>query len=63
MTKRKSLRGDDIAAQILGESPGYQHLKLTGSRLPTYNQVLLCLLANTNKLLLELIGKKKIADR
>lgn len=43
-------RCKDSKLDILPESPGEHHLKITGSKLPTYNQVLLCYLAKVNEL-------------
>ena len=46
-------RSSDSRLQILKETPGKQHLHIPGSRLPTYNQVLLCYIAHREKLRLE----------
>ena len=35
----------DLRLNLLIESPSFDDLKITGSKLPTYNQVLLCYLA------------------
>ena len=43
-------RGSDSRLDILPETPGTQHLGISGTRLPTYNQVILCYLANFEKL-------------
>ena len=40
------LRSDDKYSGLLSESPGDKHLKIAGCRLPTFEQVLLCFLAN-----------------
>ena len=39
----------DKCKAVLGETAGFQHLTIKGSRLPTYHQVLLCYLANKEK--------------
>ena len=58
-------RSSDSRLQILNETPGEQHLHIPGSRLPTYNQVLLCYIAHRDKLRLEESSKmqpvKKLA--
>ena len=43
-------RQADSRLDILLETPGTQHLCISGTRLPTYNQVLLCYLAHLEKL-------------
>ena len=43
-------RAKDPKLDILLESPGEEHLNITGSKLPSYNQVLLCYLAKLNQL-------------
>ena len=58
MNNRKS-RTNDFDIQLLGESPGYHHSKISGSKLPTYKQVLLCYLANMNTLNLKMTGKRE----
>ena len=45
-----STRSSDTRLDILPETPGSQHQSITGTRLPTYNQVLLCYLAHLEKL-------------
>ena len=42
-------RNSDTRLDILLESPGSEHLRISGTRLPTYNQVLLCYLAYCEK--------------
>ena len=42
-------RQADTRLDILLETPGPQHLCISGTRLPTYNQVLLCFLAHCEK--------------
>ena len=39
-------RNSDTHLDILLETPGSQHLSISGTRLPTHNQVLLCYLAH-----------------
>ena len=53
------LRGSDVNQKVLGVSPGFEHRTITGSRFPTYKQVLLCFLANKEKLRIEDVGLKK----
>ena len=43
-----STRSSNKVLAVLSESPGPQHLKITGAKLPTYEQVLLCILAHKN---------------
>ena len=43
-------RGKDSRLDILETSPGEEHLNIKGSKLPTYNQVLLCYLSKLNQL-------------
>ena len=43
-------RSSDSCLDILIESPANQHLKINGSKLPTFNQVLLCYLAKLKEL-------------
>ena len=45
-----SARGSDTRLGILLETPGPEHLTITGTRLPTYNQVLLYYMVNIEKL-------------
>ena len=45
---------------ILGETPGKDHLKIKGSKLPTYKQVLMCLLANIKQMTLLGFNNKNI---
>ena len=42
-------RNSDTRLDIILESPGSEHLRISGIRLPTYNQVLLCYLAYCEK--------------
>ena len=42
--------------RLYGKSPGQHYLTITGSRLPTYLQVLLCYESNKQKLVFEKIG-------
>ena len=42
-------RLNDPCLEFLSVSPGPEHLVITGCRLPTYEQVLLCFLANVQK--------------
>ena len=44
------LRSSSKLTDILSESPSEQHLEIVGSKLPTYEQTLLCFLANLNRL-------------
>lgn len=44
-----SLRSNDRFKDFLSESPDQRHLEISGSRLPTREQVLLCFLANYKK--------------
>ena len=39
----------DTRLSILLETPGPQHLSISGTRLPTHNQVLLCYLSHIEK--------------
>ena len=57
--KSNKLRGSDVILKVLGVSPGFEHRTITGSRFPTYKQVLLCFLANKEKLRIEDVGLKK----
>ena len=41
----KKSRNKDPRLLVIGESPGTDHLEITGCRLPTYKQVLLCYMA------------------
>ena len=41
---------------LYGKSPSQTYLRITGSRLPTYLQVLLCYESNRQKLVVEKIG-------
>ena len=43
-------RAKDPKLDILLESPGEEHLNIIGSKLPPYNQALLCFLAKLNQL-------------
>lgn len=43
-------RGSDPLLDLLKVSPGQTDLSITGSKLPTYKQVLLCLLAKIQQL-------------
>ena len=45
-----STRSTDPRLGILGETPGCDHLAISGTRLPTYKQVLFSYLANVDKL-------------
>ena len=45
-----SLRSSDRYRDVLGVSANEEHLKITGSRLPSYKQVLLCFLSNYEKI-------------
>ena len=49
----KKLRSDNARLNIINETPGVEHLDLNSVRLPTWKQVLLCHMANTNKLRIE----------
>ena len=46
----RRLRSSNNYLNILSKSPGNEHLEITGSRLPTYEQVLLCFLSTKEKL-------------
>ena len=48
MSKVK-LRSKDNCLQILHQSPGPEHLEIAGSRLPTFEQVLLCYIVTMRK--------------
>ena len=43
------LRSSESCLRILIQSPGVEHLDITGARLPTYEQVLLCYMSNMDK--------------
>ena len=47
--KKRELRSCDNRLNVLSVSPGEQHLEITGSKLPTYEQVLLCYMATMRK--------------
>ena len=44
-----STRNSDKRSLIFDEAPGVDHLEITGCRLPTYKQVLLCYISNLEK--------------
>ena len=48
-TNIRHTRSNDTCLQILEESPGPQHLEISGNKLPNGSQVLLCYIANLEK--------------
>ena len=54
----RNTRSKDTCLQILDDSPGPQHLEITGNKLPNGNQVLLCYIANLEKLRREGVKNK-----
>ena len=53
-----STRNSDKRSLIFDEAPGVDHLEITGCRLPTYKQVLLCYISNLEKARAEDTSKK-----
>ena len=49
-SKKRGLRSSNTRLSVLSTSPGEQHLQISGTKLPTYEQVLLCYMATMEKL-------------
>ena len=47
---KKITRAGDSCSRILGSTASSEDLIISGCRLPTYKQVILCYIANRNKL-------------
>ena len=47
---KMATRSKDKCLELLSESFGPQHLEISGTKLPTYKQVLLCMLSHMNRL-------------
>ena len=62
MTSSK-LRSTDNCLKILEKSHGIEHLNITGSRLPTYEQVLMCYMSNMEKYRAEDVSKNSKLTR
>ena len=56
-------RSNDLRLIFIGEAPRVHHLQINGCKLPTYSQVLLCYLANIDKLKMEDPTKQKKLGR
>ena len=54
-----STRSSDKFLQVLPVSPGHDHLEISGSKLPSHEQVLLCVLSHMKILSKSHLGKRK----
>ena len=52
-------RGSDPILELLNYSPGQSDLTISGSKLPTFKQVLLCLLSKLHQLRSADVSKKE----